>query len=768
MACRYSYILFLILLGNISAYAQQQPGEIAGKIFTSDGLPAPGISLTLKDTRFSGITNETGVFRIKAPAGTYTLVVESVSNQPETVTVSVKGGLVTNIPAITLPQNSKQLPEVVVTGQYGVQSLKNSVYKVRSIGKELIQMRNATDLAGVLNNELGIRFSSDFALGETDINVMGMSGQNVKILLNGVPLVDRGSIRQSLSQIDINSIEKVEIVEGPMSVMYGTDALAGVINIITKKNAAKQNNTYNIGARIQEETAGSEYDPFRKKGLHNQNIHAGWTHKSGINVGVGATRNNFGGWQGTKTGRQKDFRPKDQLFANGTIGYRNQKLNTWYRLDLLDETITIEGPVAADMATDQEFITRRFTHTMQADWLLNEKLNFNGSFSYQDYHRRTRTTDLDLLTGKRTLNTRLEGGQDMSEFSTLFFRGTAQYKMSPMVSFQPGIEIKSDRTTGPRITGNPTITDYSLFASAEIKPVSFINIRPGVRFSKNSVYDAPPVIPSLNTKISLSKKTDLRLSYGRGFRAPALQELYFDFHDANHSINGNPDLKAEYSNSFTGSLSVLAVEKQQLRFNTSLSGFYNHFKNRIDIANNINPSRPNEYYYINVYQYKTTGGTLENTVYWKKLQATLGVSYIGRYNDYFGDGTYDDNKTLPQFVWSPEINSNILYYIDKAGMKLGLFYKYTGKLPQYQLVTAGNGQQSVVLGTVAGFHTADFTASKNIGRYVILNTGVKNIFNVKRINNSIQDTGGVHSSGGDVLKSYGTSFFLGLAFSWNK
>ena len=64
---------------------------------------------------------------------------------------------------------------------------------------------------------------------------MGMSGNNVKILLDGIPLIDRGATKQSLSQLDVNSIERVEIVEGPMSVVYGTDALAGVINIITKR-----------------------------------------------------------------------------------------------------------------------------------------------------------------------------------------------------------------------------------------------------------------------------------------------------------------------------------------------------------------------------------------------------------------------------------------------------------------------------------------------------------------------------------------------------
>ena len=137
--------------------------------------------------------------------------------------------------------SAKLLDEVVFTGQFKPQSLKQSLYKVRVINSERIRMRGATDVAGVLNNEVGIRFNTDNILGETDVNIMGMSGQNVKILLDGVPLVDRGSTKQSLSQIDINTIERIEIVEAPMSVVYGTDALAGVINLITKKRISLAN-----------------------------------------------------------------------------------------------------------------------------------------------------------------------------------------------------------------------------------------------------------------------------------------------------------------------------------------------------------------------------------------------------------------------------------------------------------------------------------------------------------------------------------------------
>jgi outer membrane receptor for ferrienterochelin and colicins len=130
----------------------------------------------------------------------------------------------------------KTLGEVVITGQYKPQSVKNSVYQVRVINSERIRQSGATEIKQVLANQLGFRFSNDNTIGTTDVQLMGMSGRNVKILLDGVPMVDRGDTRESLNQVDVNTIERIEIVEGPMSVSYGSDALAGVINIITKKN----------------------------------------------------------------------------------------------------------------------------------------------------------------------------------------------------------------------------------------------------------------------------------------------------------------------------------------------------------------------------------------------------------------------------------------------------------------------------------------------------------------------------------------------------
>jgi outer membrane receptor for ferrienterochelin and colicins len=651
----------------------------------------------------------------------------------------------------------QSLQDVVVTGQYAPQSVKNSVYRVRTINRERIALRGATDITGVLNSELGVRFSTDYTLGETDTRIMGLGAQRVKVLLDGVPLIDRDGTKQSLGQIDINSIERIEIVEGPMSVVYGTDALAGVINIITKKNKGGDNLT--VTARVQEESTGKKYSPFTDEGIHNEYLGINWSH-NGWQAGAWGTRNDFGGWNDTAAFPAKTWKPKKQWMTGGTVGYRGKYFNAWYRLDYLNEELFAAGVMftTSYAGLDKYYITNRYTHQAQADWTVNEKFSINTALSYQDYKRNTESYSIDYRAGTK-IRADGDGYWDVSKFNTYFIRSTAQWRIASNLSVQPGFEVKYDKTSGDRIMGAPSITDYALFASAEWKPVSGVLLRPGLRFSNNSVYDAPPVIPSLNTKFILDKNLDLRLSYARGFRAPILRELYFFFHDASHSIEGNPDLKAEYSNSFIGSLTWQNGVGSSVRLNSSVSGFYNDYRDFINMA--FDAGRQ-VYTYFNTTKYKTVGGTFENTLNYKDLTATLGLSYIGYYNEYAEDKSIAGDHS--KFSWAPEINSNIIYRLPKIAAEVGFFYKFNGVLPSYALDQNGN----ITLSKISSYHWGDLTASKRLFKYFTLQAGVKNLFNVKRVQNTSTDAGGAHSTGGPVLTAYGTSFFAGVNFQWSK
>lgn len=753
----------LVIISPISALKAQPliGANIEGDVTVADGSPAAFATIRVKGNKSATAADRNGHFVLpNLSPGKHNIQISMMGYEATSQLVTIEKGKSAQVLAQLKPANN-QLNEVVVTGQYEPQSLKKSVYNVRVIDSERIRLQAPVNVMGVLNNELGFRFSNDLTLGTTDVQLMGMSGRNVKILLDGLPMVDRGDTRESLNQIDINSIDRIEIVEGPMSVSYGSDALAGVINIITKKPGSEQ---LGITARIQEETANQDYNFLTNQGLHIQNVGVTWQ-KKGWNASAGITNNTFGGWQGQSIGRAKDWLPKDQLFGHGKFGYRTDNATIYYRLDALKENLLSQGPanVNTNQARDQKYITYRYVHQLQGDWKISDRFQLNTQASYTDYQRRTQTTILDVTTGRRTLSLG-EGEQDLSKFSSQTYRVTASYKASSIVSVQPGLDINLDGASGARIQGSPTINDFAFFVSSTLNPTSRISIRPGLRFIKNSVYDAPPVIPSLNTKFALTSTLDLRLAYARGFRSPALRELYFNFFDASHSIKGNPNLKAENSNSFNGSLAWQPTRT----FKSTLGFFYNSFNNLISYG--IDPNEPRISMTINIDKFKTTGATLENVFNWKNLSATIGFSYIGRYNNLLAtpDTVSYSNGQLTTFMWSPEINTNLTYTLRAIDTKVSLFYKYSGKRPNYLATVNSDGQVTATLTEIAAFHWADLTVTKPIAKFLTLTAGAKNLFNITRLANNSTDTGGAHNASGPSPVSYGRSYFLGLNFQWYK
>lgn len=740
-----------------ASFAQTAKEVVTGTVKTADGSPAEFITVALKNTLYSATTDIDGSFSLKAPAGEYTMVVFSITAHKKEFPVTIKAGEVNSFPDITIIEDSKQLDEIVVTGQFSRQSLRNSVYKVRVVNALQIEQRAATNVQSLLNTEIGIRLSNDLALGETDFELMGMSGNNVKVLIDGIPVVDRGSTKQSLSQIDVNSIEQIEIIEGPMSVIYGTDALAGVINIITKKaDVSSGKNKVSAAVRLHEESVGGEYAPFSGDGIHNQSASLSWAHKTGFYVDGTFARNITGGWTGDKTGREKQWQPKDQFLYGGTVGFKKKSFNAWYRLDYMDETIfNAINPTALtpNEVSDRNFITNRYTHQLQSAWKVSSRLTLDVAGSFQDYSRRTRTTVSNTATGDRWLSID-PSAQDTSAITSWFGRATATWNLSTKLSLQPGLEYQWNQGSGDRIKGEPSIADFAAFLSAEWNPTDWVNLRPGVRAIISSDYDAPLAIPSLVTKFSLNHQMDLRVSYAYGFRAPTLRELYFSFHNANHNIDGNPNLRAEYSNNFTAFYTWRILHSGSIRLTSTLGGFYNDFRDRITTATSTQDPTLTTYY--NIDHFKTTGGTFENALTWGQLQLNVGFSMVGRYNSLVDNSSLTD-MDLPTFRFSPELTTTAMYRL-KTGTDFSLFYKFTGERLEYQYDSAGG---NVFLGGMGSFSWADFTITQKVYKWMNINAGVKNIFDVSTVSSSAVAGGTLR------LVGSGRSYFIGLNFLFN-
>jgi outer membrane receptor for ferrienterochelin and colicins len=729
-------------------------GEIKGFVVDQKGKAVPFASIIFPDGK-GVICDSQGFFTIEDKKEYSDIKISAVGFEPVNYHLDKAGETIT----ISLKESVSELSEIVVTGNFGMQSTKNSVYQVRSIDKLTIQNRAANNIQEVLNTELGIRFSQDNALGTSNLEMMGMSGQNVKILIDGVPMVGRQGVSNevNINQIDINTIEKIEIIEGPMSVVYGADALAGVINIITKN--PKHTSGYSLQARLQEETVGESYSPLVGAGNHIRNISGSYTFDTPWKVGGGITQNRFGGWKGNYTGRQFAWLPRDQNLVNFFGGTSFNSFDIDYALDVLDETITSYGVENRLEVIDQKFITSRWMHRLNGKWDLKPTFKLSWQAAYTDYARETETWVTNVRTNQSNLSLQ-PGTQDRIKYSGFTWRMMGQWLVSPKLNLQPGIDINTENGSGERISDNEGIQDYAAFLTGEWSPTDKIKIRPGLRKAYNSAYQAPPIIPSVNTKFVLAPNLDLRLAYAKGFRAPSLRELYFDFFDASHSIIGNPNLRAETSHSLNGSLNFQKEEGKSIFKKTVLSGFYNDVSEKISYG--VDPTDPRITTLFNIESFHTAGLMLNQSIAYKSFSGDFGISRIGRYNMLSAE-----QSSLPEMLFTTEINSTVSYLIPVIKTHVNLFYKWTGALPGFEMVTDANGNQAPNEISLEGFHWMDLTFRKPIGKSLSVNLGARNLMNVTNIQSSSGVEGG-HSAGQQRPMGYGRSYFLGLTYQLSK
>lgn len=729
--------VFLLSLIGVSAIAQVKI-TVTDKTQKLEGasvvVESPGTSRTV-------LTNESGIAVIDIAQFPVTVTASYVGFMSQSLVIANAGDY-----TITLAGSASELDEVVVTGQFEPQSVSRSVVKVKTISAETIRAKGATRLQDVLNTELNVRFSMDPALGVSTMSMQGLSGQNVKVLIDGIPVIGRQGTSNAvdLNQLNVNSIDRIEIIEGPMSTIYGADALAGVINIITRKPEQEK---ISGSVRIHEENIGNEYSLF-KQGIHQESVNVGYRGKSFYTL-ADFGHNYSGGWQGDSTGREKQWHPKSQWIGSGVVGVQREKWNASYRLDYLNEDLYDPAHFSGNEAIDRHYITNRFMHQVQGAITFNDKLSYNGAVAFTNYSRETQAIVVNKATGEETLAL---SGQDLTEYTGTTIRGTFQYKISNKLSFQPGYDINLESGSGGRLlAGTNNISDFAAFLSAELKPIKTVTIRPGLRVVHNSVYQAPPALPSLNVRIELSSRHDLRLSYGRGFRAPSIRELYFYFFDSNHQVEGNPDLEAERSHSLSANWNWHVLTSQKITYTTTLGGFYNTVDNMI-----VNALRPNStiYSYFNVDTYKTQGLSFNNTINAGHLKAAAGFAYTGRYNQ-----LVSTDENLPEFTWSSEVNASVTYEFVKAGLVASMYYKYTGKTPFYQQ-NFSTTPVSVIQAKADDYHWADVSLQKTFIKRLNVVVGIHNLFNLTSIRTTGISEGG-HGGNGNSLAS-GRSFYTTL------
>ena len=229
------FLSFLLLLISISAFSQHKT-MISGKVLSTEKTTVDFATVYLKGTNYGGTTNEEGIYHLQAPAGEYTLVVSAIGYKTVEKPVKLMRGERTKMNVVISPQ-ATELDEVVVVSN-GVTRLKRSAFNAVALDTKVLQ-NSTQNLSEALAQAPGMKIRESGGVG-SDMQLMmdGFTGKHIKIFIDGVPQEGVGS-SFGLNNIPVNYAERIEVYKGVVPVGFGTDAIGGVINIITKKNRNK-------------------------------------------------------------------------------------------------------------------------------------------------------------------------------------------------------------------------------------------------------------------------------------------------------------------------------------------------------------------------------------------------------------------------------------------------------------------------------------------------------------------------------------------------
>jgi len=719
------------------------------KFIDNDSFPVENVSIDIIDTNLKStytsnylgeIYLDKSIFKFNRTVSFKTSHISFIESQH---TIE-KGDTI-----IFLNKKNIQLDQVFITAQITPKNQSNVVHKSKIIDRVDIDRQAATNLRELLDNQLNMSVNNDNVLGSS-ISMQGISGQNIKILIDGIPVIGRLNGNIDLSQINLNNIDRVEIIEGPLSVDFGTDALGGTINLITNKSQYDKSSS---SINLYYETVGHYNSDINFSLKKNNNFFS-----------FSGGRNYFDGWsQGDEfsfiptaqladTNRVKLWNPKEQFFAKIQFQkiFSNFKARAYY--DFFDEKVTNLGFPRLpyyENAFDDYYYTRRNDLGLDVDYSPNKNNNFKLLSSFKKYNRKKNTYFKDLTSITQVLSSNISD-QDTSDFSMIMNKLVYSSTRFKNLGFQIGLDSKFEQAKGVRIEGNSqTLGDHAIFTTAELKVNKFLSLRPALRASYNSKFNVP-LIPSFNTLIKLNK-IDLRMSYARGFRSPTLKELYFEFVDINHNILGNKDLGSENSNNFQMSIDFKKnIDKLNINFSSNI--FFNDINNLITLSQSPNSI---EYSYFNIGEYKTKG--VSNTLKFsnQNFNFSIGNNYTGRYNNL--SSTFDNQK----YNFSHSLSSSFTYFLNNQKLSLSAFYKFTGKIPVFY---SDNNQ--IFESSIDSYHLLDFIIKKSlINDKLKLKIGVKNLFNIQNIS-SFSDNS-IHSSSSSTQSvSYGRTIFTSLTFNF--
>lgn len=541
-----SMFIGIFFIANASAQR-----KVSGTISDKVNNPLIGATVIVKEIPTIGaVANAEGYYELRLPDNNkYTICASFIGYMGKEKTImdgkDVKMDFI-------LEENQTLLDMVVVTGTRTPKLLKDVPIVTRVISELDIKRMDATNIGDLLQTELpGIEFSYSMNQ-QTSLNMSGFGGNSVLFLVDGERLAGETLDNVDYSRLNMDNVKRIEIVKGAASSLYGSNAVGGVVNIISRESQEPWSVNVNgrYGAHNEQRYGGSV---GFNQGRFNSLTNVQYTSIDAIDLSEGTDNEEVGDYSkiyGNKTLNIKErliFTAIDDLKFTARAGYFFRERNS---------------------SESQKERYRSFTSGLKGNYNITDKDDLELSYSFDQYDKSDYLVlnDLDVRDYSNVQHT----------LRTLYNHTFADKHILTL-----GGDYMRDYLMSYQFTDGGSYIQHTAdaFAQFDWNPHKKFNLIAGLRFD----YFSEAKLSHLSPKLGLMYKVgncSLRGSYAGGFRAPTLKEMYMNFYMGNiFMIYGNPELKAESSHNFS-----LSAEYTKDLYNFTVTGFYNIVDNRITTA----------------------------------------------------------------------------------------------------------------------------------------------------------------------------------------
>jgi outer membrane receptor for ferrienterochelin and colicins len=474
------------------------------------------------------------------------------------------------------------LQEVVVTG-----TGTHHLLRTAPVQTEVITRRDLEQYGGRSIEEILSGLSASFAFSEDDMGsqmqMNGLGNAYILVLVDGKRLHGDNGGENDLGQINPARIERIEIVKGAASALYGSDAIAGVINIITRKQESS--------LQLENDTRGGSYGDLRQ---HNA---------VGLTLGPVQSLTNF---HYRRTDGWRNFTMEDPTRYGGRIiTNTTNKTVSKNQLWQLSERLSVQPAKGMDVYAEGMLYHKHIYHPRGGD----SEVAHYYDLSYDDaalaagwsWNLRDAELTADVTWNRHAYfydYTSLYGvidESDPSPYAAIYFDGDrvlqsdqrrtmAQLKgvftLPRQNRLSVGYDYRYDWLKAPNRVAGGRATDWTqaLYVQDEWSPLDHVNITAGLRLDDNQQFGLH-LTPKVSAMWSLGDVT-LRTSWAQGFKSPTPKELHYRYMSTMAGLClGNTGLKPQTSNYF-----MLSAEYRTSRFTASLTGYYNKVDRMISLV----------------------------------------------------------------------------------------------------------------------------------------------------------------------------------------